>query len=297
MTKESICGWIGYWDSYDHQNNSAMVQLLMDACDKSMRSTITPYIDQEDLPVVVLLVLICSELKHTTLLTYDIERKEVMAKKPTAYTGIDIKKFCKVVRPYYLKLEKVWQFNQTVHIDLLKKFINLKINNFSGKVCDKFFDPTIDAYNAIGDVTQAEMMRQFRLKKLHWENVLERATSMYCNMVAAGHWPAAKSKDGKTPPEFYAAETGDSELQREFAVFLLEKKGGKKPFHCFGCGKVGVKKPDCPDCIKKAAEEKKTGTVADKSYEKALKEPAPKSNEPHTKIIADKIHFYCKGCT
>lgn len=290
------------WDAYDKENDAALVTLLRNSLDKDMRASLNPYLDFEQLPASVILMMICNEIKPTTLLSFDNDRAQLMRKKIKSFTGHDVKKFCEAIRPDLRRLEQAHELTKYVLLWLIDCFVEIGVFGFSDEIRRLYYEPTSQTIQSLGDYTQSNLMQTLRAKNIHWEHVLDKATYLYMNIKDAGHWKWSASKDTKASPQFYLNELSDDpETQKIVAAMLTAKNDGKVV--CYGCGKVGVKKPDCPTCQKKGdakkdgnANNKNNNENKNKNNKKGIDHPAPKSGEPQIKVVDNRIYFWCEKC-
>lgn len=298
--RPSVDKWVaGSWDQYDLDNDAAAYEMFLKVCDKDMRRTINPYLtmSKKELPASVLLSLITSQVEHVTRLTYPSMRADLMKKTPKSFPGVNIQLFNEVAMDTLMKLEHSRQLTEEVMTWLIKVFIGLRIDGFSNRLRDEFFDQLIHCYDLAGDSTQSGMMDALRLEKLHWEDILARALELYRNMVAYGEWPHQASRDTKVPSaSFNKVEEvlkDHPDLAKQFQALLAQTQ---KEIKCFGCGKAGVRRPDCPDC-KGSKNGGDKGKGGNKSSDRPQdKWPAPKGNEPIFKIHDNRLYIFCSKC-
>lgn len=298
LMKGKVIEWTAKWDSYDKENDAALVVLLRSAIDKDIRTAINPYLDFEELPASVILMLICNEIKPQTVLSYDTDRAALMRKNIKSYTGHDVKKFCEAIRPELRRLEQAHEMTKNVLIWLVNSFIAVNLMGFSDVIRQAFFDPLIETFSSLGDYTQTQLMQTLRSKNLHWEQLLDKATLIYTNMKAAGHWKWTESKDSKaSPQQFYLNELADEPKTQKLVANIIAAAKDKKPV-CFKCGKIGVKAPDCPDCKKEKekGEKSKEKKGDSKNKPKGIDHPAPKEGEKPIKIVDNRLYFWCPEC-
>jgi hypothetical protein len=267
------------WDGYSKENDAALVSVLKKSMDEGLRTTLNPYLDYAELPAVIILMMICNEVRPTTMMSPDIDRTRLMKKQVKDFTGHNVKAFAESVRLEMRRLENANELNKYVLLWLINCFVDLQIFRFSNVIHEKYYDPVKNTIKMLGDYTHSQLMVTLREKNIHWEQMLDDAVIMYTELVDDNHWTYAKSKDSKASPQFYLNE---------------------QEIKCFGCGKIGVKKPDCPDCKKK----KEKGAVGkpkhqDRNTDKkkgGLEHPAPKDGEQPIKIVSGKIYFWCPKC-
>lgn len=299
--RASVARWVDFcWDQYDLDNDAAAYEMILKACDKDMRRTINPYLVtcKKELPASVLLALITSQVEHVTRLTYPSMRADLMKKTPKSFPGINIQLFNEMVMETLVKLEQSRQLTEEVMTWLIKAFIALQIDGFSNRLRDEFFDQLIRCYDLQGDATHSDMMDALREARLHWEDILARALELYRNMVSYGEWPNQASRDTKAPPASFnkveLALQGHPELVKQFQAFLAQTQ---KEIKCFGCGKVGFRRPDCPNCKDKKNGGGDKGKGSGKTDDRVQDRwPAPKGNEPIFKIHDNRLYIFCSKC-
>lgn len=301
--RPSVEAWVdNSWDQYDLDNDAAVYELLLKVCDKDMRRTINPYLvtSKKELPASVLLALIASQVEHVTRLTYPSMRAELMKKNPKSFTGVNIQMFNESVMPTLVKLEQSRQLTEEVMTWLVTTFISLQIDGFSNRIREQYFDQLIDCYELTGDASHTAMMDALREKNLHWEHILTRALKLYRDMVSFNQWPHQPSPDKKVPAgNFNKVEQvlqGQPDLLKQFQALLSQTQ---QEIKCHGCGKIGVKRPDCPDCKKKGGGSGSgdKGKGSDKNQDRVHdKWPAPKGNEPTMKIHDNRLYIFCPKC-
>lgn len=304
--RDSVDHWVTHcWDQYDLDNDAAVYELLLKICDKDMRRTINPYLvtSKKELPASVLLALITSQVEHVTRLTYPSMRVELMKKTPKSFTGVNIQMFNELIMPTLVKLEQSRQLTEEVMTWITNSFIGLGIDGFSNRLRDQFFDQVINCYEMQGDVNHTDMMTALRVQKIHWEDILTRAVTLYRNLVSYGQWPHKASTDSKAPPSsFNKVEEvlkGQPDLLKQFQALLAQTQ---REIKCHGCGKVGVKRPDCPNCKDKKGGSGGNGSngvkgSANKSQDRPHdKWPAPKDGEPILKIHENRMYIFCNKC-
>ena len=269
------------WDSYSKENNSALVTLLRNALDDKLRATLNPYLDFEDLPASIILMMICREIRPATLLSREKDREKLMKRSIKQFTGHDVKQFCLIVRIEFRQLEQANEITKRLMLWLVEKFFEIGAPGFSEELRRRYYTNIKDLIESLHDYNHSQLMTALRDNQYHWEQLLDEATALYEDLRDAGQWKWAPSNDTKASPQFYLNENGE-EIQ------------------CFGCGNPGVKKPDCPNCKdKKNGQKHGTKTKSNNNKNQDKKKsigPAPKDGEPPIKIFENRIYFWCAKC-
>lgn len=258
------------WDRYDRQNNSAMVTLLLAACDKELEAIVMPLVLRESIPAAALLQKICSEVDFKNSLSWEHDRAKLMQLKLSDHPGMNVQKFCEKVGPLLTQLENANELTVPVMTWLLNAFIDTDIKNFSSPFYQKYFSTFIQVADRSGERTSSELMETLRAFNLHWSDILDYATNEYKTLLYANKWAAAMiPKDSGAVPSFNLTEFNSHPELKKKVVALLAAE---------------------------AKHNKDKDTNKDKKPQRFLKDPAPKEGEKNYKLVKSFIYIFCPHC-
>lgn len=266
------------WDRYDRQNNSALRELLVSACDKELEQIIMPLILREELPAAAILQKICSEVDFKNSLSWEVDREKLKKMKLSDHPGLNVQKFCEKISPILIQLENANELNVPVMTWLLNAFIDTDIKNFSGPFYQKYFSAFIQVADRSGDRTCAELMETLRGFGLHWSDILEYATHEYKTLLYANKWSAAHvPKDSGAVPSFNLTEFDSNPALKKKVAALIAAEGKKE-------------KDKGKDKGKNEKDDK------NKKPKRFLNDPPPKDGEKKYKIVKNAIYIFCPHC-
>ena len=309
------------YDAYDHSNDSAATDFLLDSLSPELAKDIRRAKNDND-PFPVVFMHLIKIIRSSSLSRFDHLKTTIREKKASSYAGQDLTKLASDLQEAAKELDTAGQYDHNLTLVMLDTFLDA-----GGAGNEDFRYPLRalklkleEALLTISFMSPKDANAKMQKEGLTYKAICNKAVEKYRAQYDENKWPPARHvKDPKAPPLNFGnmvATTDPWIAAQAYALFQQQassSSGGANTNkgNCLNCGKPGHWAKDCPSkknnanskspkkpIQRKGAQpfEKKRQDHGAGATKNAWKKVAPKDNEPERKTVDGRPWMWCAKC-